>query len=248
VSAPRAHVDGAVLDGIADGRATLPPDAAHRFTRVLRLKDGDAIELFDGGRRVARGTLALPDAIKDVVVSEVEDALPPLVIAQAVTKTDKLELVVKKGTELGASCFILVDTARGQVHLGGERADKRVDRLLRVAEDAARQSGRASVPSIEGPLAIRDLAARIRSFTGVSVVGVVGAAGPLSAALAAAADKLRADGVLVVVGPEGGLDPAEIDALVDAGAVPVRLGVHVLRTETAALAALAAAQAALGTL
>jgi 16S rRNA (uracil1498-N3)-methyltransferase len=243
----RAHVDRSVIDGMQGGRVVLPADAVHRFLRVLRLEAGTVVEIFDGAGRVVRGKLAPPDALVDVEATEARDPLPPLVVAQAVTKTDKLEMVVQKGTELGASRFVLVDTARGQVHLG-DRAEKRRDRLARIAEDAARQCRRATVPAVEGPVDVRALCELVRGFPGVAAAGLVTAQEPLTEALAARRDRLVEGGLLVVVGPEGGLDPKEADALEKAGAVPVRLGVHVLRTETAALVALAAAQAALGTL
>lgn len=240
----RAHVDSAVLDAIHDGRVALPPDAAHRFFRVLRLGPGTVVEVFDGAGRVARGRLEEPGSLVETVIEQANDRLPPLVVAQAVTRTEKLELVVQKGTELGASRFVLVDCARGQVHLG-DRAEKRRDRLARIAEDAARQCGRVSVPIIEGPIDVPRLCAEVRAFPGVAAVGLVTAQAPLSEVLAADAEK-TGRGLFIVVGPEGGLDDREAHALEQAGAVPVRLGAHVLRTETAALVALAAAQAALG--
>lgn len=238
----RAFVDPSVLAG-ADDALTLPPAAAHRFFRVLRLAEGERVELFDGTGRLVRGRLAAPDRLVDLERGAVEESLPPLVVAQAVVKTDKLEGVVQKGTELGASGFVLFDAERGQVDWG-EKAAKRVERLARVAADAARQAGRARVPDVTGPETLAALCERVRAFGGVSVVGVPTAVVPLSEVLAG--DPRRAQGLLVVVGPEGGLSPAELDRLRAAGALEVRLGVFVLRTETAALAALAAAQAALG--
>lgn len=245
----RAHVEPSAIDAGRAGTLALPAAAAHRFLRVLRLVDGDAVELFDGSGRVARGRLE-GERLCDVVIEVADDGLPPLVIAQAVVQTDKLELVVKKGTELGAAEFLLFDAARGQVHLSGERADKRVARLARVAEDAARQAGRARVPLVSGPVLLPALAARVAALVaqgGLAAVGAVDASVPLSEALAACGGVERA-GALVAIGPEGGLGPHEVAALVEAGAVAVRLGAHVLRTETAGLAALAAIQAHLGRL
>lgn len=242
----RAHVDRSVLEAVHNGRVVLPPRVAHRFFRVLRLEPGEPVELFDGAGRIARGRLEAPDSLADVELTSAVDPLPPLIVAQAVTRTEKLEFVVQKGTELGASRFVLVDCARGQVHLG-DRAEKRRDRLSRIAEDAARQSGRATVPVVEGPLSVDLLCKVVGDFSGIAVVGLVGSEIPLSESLAADPTRLGS-GVLIVVGPEGGLDDAEGRALVGAGAVPVRLGAHVLRTETAALAALAAVQVALGQL
>lgn len=239
----RAVVDPSLWADLAGGALTLPPAAAHRFLRVLRLPEGTEVELFDGAGRVARGRLKAPDRLEEVRLVDVDELLPPLVVAQAVVKTDKLEWVVQKGTELGAAAFVLFDAERGQVDWK-DKADKRVERLGRIAADAARQAGRARVPSVNGPESVAALCARVHGFAGVAVVGVPGVEAALSEVLAA--DGRRAHGLLVVVGPEGGLSPAEIERLVAAGAVAVRLGAFVLRTETAALAALAAAQTALG--
>ncbi|MCC7072441.1 MAG: 16S rRNA (uracil(1498)-N(3))-methyltransferase [Deltaproteobacteria bacterium] len=238
----RAHVDPSVLDA-ATSTLRLPAAAAHRFFRVLRLPDGELVELFDGAGRVARGRLAAPDAMVDVALGNVDEALPPLVVVQAVTRTDKLELVIQKGTELGASDFVLFEAERSQVHLG-ERAERRVERLARVAADATRQAGRARVPRVHAPERVAAVAERVRAFPGIAVMGVPGADEALSERLAS--DDRAPRGLLVVVGPEGGLTPAEREALGAGGAVEVRLGAFVLRTETAALAALAAAQASLG--
>lgn len=251
----RAFVDPSVLAAASTSGAslTLPADAAHRFFRVLRLPDGEQVELFDGSGRLLRGRLRAPDSLEGVEVHAADDALPPLVVAQALVKTDKLELVVQKGTELGASAFVLFDAERGQVDWQDRdkgkarsegKAERRLERLGRIAGEAARQAGRARVPTVSGPESLSALAARVQAFTGVAVVGVPGAEAPLSEVLAA--DARRGQGLLVVVGPEGGLSPAELERLRAAGAIEVRLGAFVLRTETAALAALAAAQAALG--
>jgi 16S rRNA (uracil1498-N3)-methyltransferase len=245
--AHRAVVDPAWVDALVPGEArVLPDDVAHRFARVLRLAEGAELELFDGRGRLVSARFLPPASVGDARVHEDADRLPPLVVAQAMTTADKLEQVAQRACELGASALLLFDAERGQVHLDGDRADKRRARLERIAADAARQSGRSRVPEVLGPIAFDALLARIAAFEGLSVAGVVGAEATLSDALRSEA-RARA-GVLVVVGPEGGLSVREVDRLVAAGTVGVRLGAYVLRTETAALAALAAIQAHLGTL
>lgn len=251
MSIQRAHVERAVLDAVVDGTLTLPGDTAHRFTRVLRLPDGCVVELFDGTGRVARGTLDGGTRLAGVVVEEKGDGLPPLILAQATVATDKLELVVQKATELGVAHVALFEAARSQIRLKADRLEKRQARLVRIAEDAARQSGRAAVPEVSFATSAAALASsallRDRAAAGAPIaVGDVTAHAPLSEILAAA--PVETAGAVVVIGPEGGLDASEIAAFTAAGAVSVRLGAHVLRTETAGLVALAAMQARLGLL
>jgi 16S rRNA (uracil1498-N3)-methyltransferase len=245
--AHRAAVDPAWVDALVAGEVRpLAEDVAHRFARVLRLAEGAHVELFDGRGRFVSARFFPPASVRDARVHEDADRLPPIVVAQAMTTADKLEQVAQRACELGASALVLFDADRAQVHLEGERADKRRARLERIATDAARQSGRSSVPEVLGPIPFDALLARISAFEGLSVAGVLGAEATLSDALRAQA---RAHaGVLVVVGPEGGLSVREVERLGAAGVLGVRLGAYVLRTETAALAALAGIQAHLGTL
>jgi 16S rRNA (uracil1498-N3)-methyltransferase len=250
----RAFVDDDRLDGVIAGDiVTLPGDVAHRFFRVLRLSDGAAIELFDESGRVVQGTARDPHGMLVSAVDVIDEVLPPLVVLQAVTKTDKLELVVQKATELGASRVVLFQARRSQVRLGGkagddDRADKKLARLERIAADAARQCGRARPPTLAGPLDLKAALAEAKGMAqaGVAVAGVVDADTTLSQHLATEARRLKAGGLVLVVGPEGGLDADEVQAFADAGVVGVRWSRFVLRTETAALSALAIAQAALG--
>ncbi len=169
---------------------------------------------------------------------------------QAITKTDKLELVVQKATELGASQIVLFQARRSQVQLGGkypkgddDRAQGKVDRLQRIANDAARQCGRVRPPTVLGPMKLD--AALTHAHGMLAVAGVVDAEHTLSATLRTEQASL-ARGFAVVIGPEGGLDDDEQRMLRDAGVRPVRWSRFVLRTETAALSALSIAQAALG--
>lgn len=248
----RAFVDDDRLKAAAVGVIIpLPDPVSHRLQRVLRLQDGAGVELFDDEGRVVRGRL-LGSGLSVDVVDVVDDALPPLVVLQAITKADKLELVLQKATELGASRLVLFPARRSQIKLGGkggddDRADKKLVRFERIAKDAARQCGRARPPVVE---AVKDGAAAVavaRAVVqggGVAVAGVVDADQTLSTFLASVKGRLP-HGVVVVVGPEGGLDPAEQQAFAEAGVTPVRWSRFVLRTETAALAALAIVQAAL---
>jgi 16S rRNA (uracil1498-N3)-methyltransferase len=244
----RAFLDDDTLARAAgDTVLRLPAAVAHRFATVLRLDEGAAVEVFDGAGRVARGTFVVPDALRVVAVGIDDERLPPLWVFQALTRADKVELVAQKATELGAAHLVYFVAERGIVKLDDEdRGRKKVERLQRVANDAARQCGRTRPPAVQGPLARAALLQQVQTCIAEGLVVVFGAVD----GEALLSTHLRAHppqrGFAVVVGPEGGLSPAEQQALTDSGATPVRFSRFVLRTETAAVAALAVAQAALG--
>ncbi len=255
----RAFVDDDRLAHADVGaRLTLPQDVAHRFSRVLRLADGARVELFDDDGHVVVGVLA-GDAIVVDDAAVTDDGLPPLIVLQAVTKADKLELVVQKGAELGASEVVLFPAHRSQVNLSGkkayskggdddERADKKLERLERIGQDASRQCLRARPPSVRAVKTLDDAVAVARAVIdagGLAVCGITDAEDTLSGLLVKHPERVQG-GVVVIVGPEGGLDDEEERAFVAAGVSAVRWSRFVLRTETAALAALAVIQAALG--
>jgi 16S rRNA (uracil1498-N3)-methyltransferase len=245
VTTRRVKVEPAVLDDRARalGSVDLPESARHYVKNVLRLDDGSALELFDGQGTLARGRLA-GLALVDVAWTTASAVLPPFVVAQAMVRGTKLDEVAQRATELGLAELWPFHAARSVVD--GDRL--KVERLRRVVDDAARQSGRATVPSVSAALTFDELCARVRAFSGVAAVGALDATRPLSEVLVERRLVLGEHGIIVVIGPEGGLDARELDALIRVGAIAVRLGAHTLRTETAALVALAAAQAALGAL
>jgi 16S rRNA (uracil1498-N3)-methyltransferase len=152
---------------------------------------------------------------------------------QGLPKGDKLELVLQKATELGAASLYPVETARSVVRLEGRRAEERRARWQRIAEEAARQCGRADVPTVE-PIA--PLLASLEALppgTRVLVLDEEERTCRLRDAF------VPGTPTALVVGPEGGLAREEVQLLVAKGAIPVSLGRWVLRTDTAALAALA---------
>ena len=247
----RAHCHSLDLEAVlAHGEFPLDDAMVNRFVRVLRLTSGERVEIFGNGARLS-GSLALEGAPKLVDLTRLESTLelPALCIAQAMTKTSKLEDVVRRAAELGAAEVFLFVAARTQ---GRPKDDKRthamVERLARIAEDASRQSGRSEVCAITGPATFSELVARVASDTQVAAFGALHAEQTLSNHLVTRRDRLIDQGMLTVIGPEGGLTPEECTSLAKAGACGVRLAAHTLRTETASLAALSAAQVALGTL
>lgn len=165
-------------------------------------------------------------------------ATPQVTVVQAIPKSERSELAIELATEAGADRFLAWQAARCVARWDGERADKGLRRWRAVARSAARQSRRAYIPEVGGPLSTPALAAHIaeRSAAGAVVLALHESATRKLADVAVA----QADSIALVVGPEGGIDDGELAELTGAGAVAVRLGPTVLRTSTAAAVALGA--------
>ncbi len=229
----------ALVPRAAPGELRLEGPAFHHLVHVLRSREGDTLEVFDGQGSSFAATVRSVGA--DVAVLELgpAKASPPprrIEVVQGLVRAEKLELVIQKGTELGASAFRPVSTARAVVKASPRDASKQ-ERWQRIASEAARQCGRSDVPTVHALAPLDCLVASLAPGTAVFVLDEEERGLTLSAA---AAPHLGADTPLaVVIGPEGGLERAEVQALVNQGAKAVTLGALVLRTETAGLAALA---------
>ena len=226
------------LPQAAPGSLRLEGPRFHHLVRVLRARAGEALELFDG-----RGTV-FPAQVEEVGSDSARLTVGPgapqpapreITIVQGLPKAEKLEWVLQKGTELGASAFAPVFTERTVVKPSG-REEAKVVRWQRIVEEAARQCGRADVPKVWAPRELSEAVGALSSSL-ILVLDEEEEALPLSIALAQEPAASRP--LALVIGPEGGLGRDEVRALQRLGAVTVTLGRRVLRTETAALAALA---------
>lgn len=204
----------------------LPSVIAHQVTRVLRLADGDELVLLDGQGNQAR--CRLEGAASQLRVLERGRAPGEprhrLTIWQALLKGDGLERVVQQGTELGVARFRLVVSARCVTR---EVSARKMERLRAIARESAEQSERAVVPPIHEPLAL-DAALHPAA---VMLYERAGEGVPRLARLELPAE--------LIVGPEGGFAPGEVDAAQAAGVTLASLGPRILRAGSVALAAAA---------
>ncbi|MCC7081221.1 MAG: 16S rRNA (uracil(1498)-N(3))-methyltransferase [Burkholderiales bacterium] len=227
---------------------TLEQGPSQHLTRVLRMRPGDALIVFDGAAgeyRAAIRTLER-DGVRvrveaHTLVERESDLRVGLV--QVVSAGERMDLTVQKAVELGVAWIQPLLAQRGKVRLDGERAGKRVQHWQRIAIAACEQCGRNRVPAVRPVL---DLTAWLGALPGVqagSARGIVLAPGsvPRLSQLAPPASETA-----LVVGGESGFAAEEIALIEHLGFVAVSLGPRVLRTETAALAALAAMQALWG--
>ncbi|MCY4221516.1 MAG: 16S rRNA (uracil(1498)-N(3))-methyltransferase [Thiotrichales bacterium] len=252
--APRLYVDPPLAAG---GQVTLPETAARHVVRVLRLRAGDALTVFDGRGGEYRATLARVSraaVVVDVGAHEPADRESPLIVelGQGICKGDRMDLVVQKATELGVGIIRPIVCERTVVKLDLKldpgRAERRLAHWRAIAVHAAQQSGRTRVPEVAG---IEHLDPWLDPWLAYSDTGP----GPMFV-LSPHADQSLPDcappapgkPVRLLVGPEGGLSPREVERARAAGFTGLRLGPRVLRTETAALVALAALQAHWGDL
>ena len=223
------------------GSFDLPPDAAHHAARVLRLRVGDAIQMFDGAGNECHGSIAELTG-KRVLIENIRavaaDRESPLhtVLAQALCGGEKMDWVIQKATELGVTEIQPLATERSIARLSPERAAKRNEHWQQVAISACEQSGRNVLPVIHPPLDIMVWLQAMRDEPCSRFILLPEGAQSLHAQ-AQAKDK-----VVLMIGAEGGFSTAESETALLCGFTPIRLGKRVMRTETAAIAGLAALQ------
>src|SRR3989338_3800246 len=218
----------------------LPAGAAHHVAKVLRMKAGDALTLFNGDGidysaeilRINKGEVV----VKISAVATVERESPlGVTLAQSISSGERMEFTLQKAVELGVAAIQPIAAERSVVKLAGERAEKRREHWQNVVISACEQCGRAVVPSVFPILEFADWLGQREEFT-------------LKLLLSPKAEHTLHDlekpsgSICLLIGCEGGLSPREQQAATSCGFVPVRLGARVLRTETAAMAALAAMQ------
>jgi 16S rRNA (uracil1498-N3)-methyltransferase len=236
MSAPRFFLDQPLAPG---ARFSLPPAPARHAARALRLAVDDVITLFNGrgGEYAARIERINKDEVAVAVTgfADVErESRLQIMLAQGISSGERMDYTLQKAVELGVAAIQPIAAKRSVVKLAGERADRRVAHWQGVVASACEQCGRNRVPGVAAPLGLAQ-------WLGDHGGGRLLFLSPLAERRLADLPPPAATDCLVA-GPEGGFEADEIAALRAAGAIPVRLGPRVLRTETAALAALAAMQ------
>jgi 16S rRNA (uracil1498-N3)-methyltransferase len=238
----RVHVDDVLEVG---AQIALTEAQAHYLKHVLRLKPGAALALFDGRQAVDFHALLTADGkqlgatIESAIALQTESGLTVELI-QGLGRADHMDWMIQKTTELGVSRIVLFNAERTQIPLKATQLAKKMQHWRSVAISACEQSGRTTIPAITLQ---RDLAQAIATatsdckllldFNGDSLTSVLQQRQPLTP-------------LAILLGPEGGLGPTEIELAKTRNFAAVTLGPRVLRTETAAITALAIAQSLIG--
>ncbi len=224
------------------GELLLPKFEANYLLKVLRLRIGDSLRIFDGngGEYAARIDAQTRNSVTlelgEFYARDCESNLT-VTLLQAISRGERMDHVVQKATELGVTEVVPVFSEHGQVRLTAERAMSRQQHWIAIARNACQQCGRNVVPAIASPRSLADALAQVDPVT-LRIVLEPGqpANWPVSAP----------QSIALAIGPEGGFSAGELDLARGLGYQTLGLGPRVLRTETAASAALAALQVRYG--
>jgi 16S rRNA (uracil1498-N3)-methyltransferase len=239
----RVYVEAPLVSG---GRCVIAGSAAHHMVRVLRLDADSAVTLFDGtgGEYAARVESIRKDAVLvEVGARAATERESPLAVtlAQGVSRGERMDWVIQKATELGVRRIVPLITERSVVRLDARQAQKKSQHWRGIAIAACEQCGRNRLPELAAP---EDLLRYLASEASKETLRLL--LSPAGTLRIGALDPQKKSTLLI--GPEGGLTTAERAAAITQGFVEVQLGPRILRTETAAIAALAALQCSWGDL
>jgi len=222
----------------------LDEETSHYISRVLRLQSGAPLILFNGDGRDYHAIL--DEVGKTLVNAKILHAEQTsresnlhITLGQGISRGERMDFVLQKSVELGVNAITPLWTNRSQVHLQGKRLEKRLSHWQGVVRSACEQSGRSFLPELGNACRLSDWCTEPE--TPLQLVLDPGA--DINLGALAPANRIR-----ILIGPEGGLDHGETELAVSAGFQRVRLGPRVLRTETAALAAISALQTLWGDL
>lgn len=242
MSAPRFFCDIPLAPA---ARIALPDDLAHHALRVLRLRAGETIVLFNGQGGEYPAVLEIDGKAGYAQLGGFNPREAELAgrvtLAQGLPSGDKMDWVVEKAVELGAVRVCPIAAQRSVLQLSGARLDKRVAHWRRIAQSASEQCGRNRLMAVDAPLTLADWLAQ--PADGLRLLCHPEAAEDLAGKLRTAPDM---PALTLLVGPEGGWSDKELELARQAGVQAVRFGPRVLRTETAGLALLSAVGALLG--
>lgn len=213
----------------------------NHIKNVLRMKAGEQLEVSDGNNRkyLCEIVSLSPEEVRVHIVEELEKntELPSeICLFQGLPKGDKMDLIVQKAVELGASGIVPVSTKRSVVKLDDKKALKKRERWQSIAEGGAKQSGRTVIPKVEQVLTYKEAIARAKKLDVVLI--------PYELAEGMQETRDIISGILpgqsvgIFIGPEGGFDTSEVAYAIEQGIKPITLGKRILRTETAGLAVL----------
>lgn len=220
----------------SDNQVIITGDDVHHISKVLRGNIGDKIICANGEGYDVDAEIVSIDSKRVVcrIVNTLVDSREPkieLILAQALPKADKMDLIIQKGTEIGVTTFLPFTSERTIVQLNDKKEQKRVERWEKIAKEAAEQAHRSRVPKILPITTIKELLNNLDT-----VLPLIAYEKEDTNSLSKVLTKGLSDKkILLIIGPEGGFTEKEIRIAEEKGAIPISLGKRILRTETAGI-------------
>lgn len=216
-------------------------DDVNHIKNVLRLENGEKIKICDSDnlKNYICGIESITN--KNVICNILEEVTGKaegnveLHIFQGLPKADKMELIIQKGTELGVSEFIPVSFKRSIVKFSGKDEIKKIERWQKIAEVAAKQSGRDLIPKVKNVISIKDICNEVKNYDLVLLAYELEEKNYIKNELFKIKKENANYKIAIIIGPEGGIEENEARILESAGAKIISLGKRILRTETVAL-------------
>lgn len=231
-------VESNQIDG---NKISIIGEDVNHIKKVLRLNVNEKIKICDKDNSINYICEILEILNQEVIckiieqVSNEAEGNVELHIFQGLPKADKMELIIQKGTELGAYEFIPVNFKRSIVKLSGKDETKKIERWRKIAEVASKQSGRDIVPNVRMIENIDDICNQINDYDIVLVAYELEEENYIKNELLKIKDTKEKYRIAIVIGPEGGIEPKEVEKMQNSGAKVISLGKRILRTETVAL-------------
>lgn len=226
---------------INEDRISITNEDVNHIRNVLRLKTGCKIKINDTDNNISY-ICDIEEIEKEEVICKIIEKIEnktennvDIHVFQGLPKADKMELIIQKCTELGASAFIPVNFKRSIVKLEGHDADKKIERWQKIAEVAAKQSERDIIPEVKTIQKVENICNLMGNYDIVIVAYELEEKNFIKNELLKLKNLKENFKIAVVIGPEGGIEESEIDILKSAGAHVVTLGKRILRTETAGI-------------
>lgn len=213
----------------------------HHILHVLRKSKGDRLQICDGKNTDYECEILEISRAEDQnicrILSKVtsrSEALVKIALYQGLPKADKMELILQKGTEIGVYEFVPFQSERTVVHLDSKKSDAKLERWNKIAESAAKQSGRGNIPKVQPVLSLKEAVKKAKEECQLILVAYEAEHQNGLKQLLRKMDPVP-EKIALFIGPEGGFSPGEIEIIKNAGGYAVTLGPRILRTETAGM-------------
>lgn len=228
---------------IEENRIKIVGEDVKHIKNVLRKRIGDNIEICNQESQKSY-KCEIEQIQEEQIITKIKEEIKSeenkikVDIYQGLPKSDKMELIIQKSIELGANAIIPVEMKRCVVKLEAKDENKKIQRWQKIAESAAKQSGRSTIPEIRGKVTIQDIIKKKEQYDAIIVAYENEKENKLKNELTKLKEIKEKINIAIVIGPEGGLEQKDVDILKQNGAKVITLGDRILRTETVALSML----------